>query len=197
MAYLPAFTRAKGLRLYRASNVRGFTLIELLASTLVLVIAVAGTANLFIRSNQVSASTNRRFSLQALVDQDLASIQRLNDRYTCVSGTACVIASGDPTKTGYFPDATNATSVAFFVNRCNYSSGDLVTGLKALINSNVPSPTGVAREIETDGDDGATNTTQRGAHRYRVNYRFINPTTTEEEFLRSVEFVPTAVSWCP
>ncbi|WP_216905487.1 type II secretion system protein [Synechococcus sp. CCY 0621] len=193
MAYLPAFTLAKDVRLCRASNGRGFTLIELLASTLVLVIAVAGTANLFIRSNQVSASTNRRFSLQALVDQDLASIQRLNDRYTCASGTACVIASGDPTRTGYFPDASNATSVAFFVNRCNYSAGDLVTGLAGLIGSNVPSPAGVTRTILSDGADGATNTTQRGAHRYRVNYSI----TDTGEGLRSVEFVPTAVSWCP
>ena len=81
----------------------GFTLVELLISSVLLVVALTGTSVLFMESNRSSAAASTRYNQQALVDTDLARVRRLNDRYTCVSGTCTSLGTVELGKNDFFP----------------------------------------------------------------------------------------------
>ncbi|MFS6826033.1 prepilin-type N-terminal cleavage/methylation domain-containing protein [Cyanobium sp. ATX-6F1] len=167
----------------------GFTLTELLVSVVVLGVVLAGTAQLFSRTNQMSASTNTRIRLQALVDQDISRVQRLNDRFTCgdltvATGGTCVIRGSDPTKIQYFPSVANG--ITNFQARC--SGTTLITDLVTELNATLPG------SLATEGITFAVNTgSQSAVHRYTVTYT----NTSTSEVLRQVSLTPTTVAWCP
>lgn len=190
----------------RRAGQAGFSLVEVLISSVILLVTLVGAVTISVTSSMDSYRTGLRYKKEAAIDADLAQIQRLNERYTCISGT-CLIQTGstDPMgKDDYFPNpvasslrpdddhdgVADAAEVPLknFQNRCRYlNSLDLVTPLKALIEATLPVPDGLQRTIAVDA------TTQAGAHRYTVTY--VDPTSNE--VMRQMTLVPSAVAWCP
>jgi type II secretory pathway pseudopilin PulG len=195
------FRTAGGLR----PEIRGgFTLVELLASALLLSIAVVGSVTLTQRSGITSSAATTRYRQQALVDADVARIRRLNDRYTCFSGTCTSAGTTDPGRNDYFPTPVgtppaNGTAGSNFENLCK--STGLITQLVADIGTTPPtalSNAGITYSIDTDNQGQQTvsefgTTVVRNLHRYTVIYT----NSTNGELLRRITLVPTTVSWCP
>lgn len=91
----------------RTRGARGFSLVELMVSSVLLVLALTGTSVLFIESNRSSAAATLRYRQQSLVDTDLARVRRLNDRYTCSSGTCSSLGTVELGKHDFFPQPIN------------------------------------------------------------------------------------------
>ncbi|QPN58975.1 prepilin-type N-terminal cleavage/methylation domain-containing protein [Synechococcus sp. CBW1002] len=204
-AYLLTATCRSGHR----SGEAGFNLIELLISSVILLITLVGAVTISVTSSMNSFRTGQRYEQEGAIDADLALIQRYNDRFTCRSGT-CEIhekdnSSAPPmTKDDFFPDAapsstqpdtnndgiadTAETALEAVQDRCRYLNNlDLVTELKALIETDLPVPTGLQRTIAVD------SATQGGAHRYTVTYTNL----ASNEVMRQMTLSPATVSWCP
>lgn len=71
----------------------GFTLVEILVGTVLLSIIAAGVAAIMAGGNTTSRQAGLQTQLDALIDQDLANIQSLNERYTCCPGS-CTADAG-------------------------------------------------------------------------------------------------------
>lgn len=165
---------------------QGFTLAEVLVAVVVVAIGVTGLVTI---TNTTSSSQVALKSAEGRADAvaaDIAELQRINDRFTCASGT-CLISGSDVNQNGYFPSGSSAQTS--FKGRCAYqSNSDLVTPLAALIptNSNASSAlsaSGVTRSIDTAN--------QGNAHLYTVTYAAGGQT------LATRTLVPTTAAWCP
>jgi hypothetical protein len=178
--------------------------VELMVSSVLLVLALTGTSVLFVESNRSSAATDTRYRQQALVDTDLARVRRLNDRYTCSSGTCTSLGAVELGKNDFFPPpvstAANGNSVAgsSFEALCNSTS--LITQLVANIGATPAALTtaGIAYSIDTanQGQQSVSEfgtTVVRNLHRYTITYT----NSRSGELLRRVTLVPTTVAWCP
>ncbi len=188
----------------RPRGARGFSLVELMVSSVLLVLALTGTSVLFIESNRSSAAATLRYRQQALVDTDLARVRRLNDRYTCSSGTCSSLGTVELGKHDFFPppvstDATgNSTAGNTFEALCN--STVLISQLVSDIGATPSTLTaaGVTYSIDTANQGQQTisefgTTVVRNLHRYTITYT----NSTSGELLRRVTLVPTTVAWCP
>lgn len=172
------------------------TLVELLVGSVILAFVIAGTARVFILNTVQSESTRLRYELQARIDRDMALVRRMNDRYTCASGTCTSQLSSDPSKDQYLPTFSMPMTISQtaivnnFEARCYYDNGtDLVSPLVAELNNTslLPVPTGLRRVAE------ASSATQQGVHRYSITYSRLDTS----EVLRKVILVPTTAGWCP
>ncbi|MCT0207758.1 prepilin-type N-terminal cleavage/methylation domain-containing protein [Synechococcus sp. CS-1332] len=182
----------------------GFSLVELMVSSVLLVLALTGTSVLFVESNRSSAAASLRYRQQALVDTDLARVRRLNDRYTCSSGTCTSLGTLELGKNDFFPLPTssaatgNSTAGNSFEALCNSTS--LITPLLADIGAAPSALTtaGITYQIDPNNQgqqtisEFGTNVT-RNLHRYTITYT----NSTSGELLRRVTLVPTTVAWCP
>jgi prepilin-type N-terminal cleavage/methylation domain-containing protein len=188
----------------RGAHAAGFSLVELMVSSVLLVVALTGTSILFMESNRSSAATTTRYNQQALVDSDLARVRRLNDRYTCFSGTCTSLGTAELGKNDFFPTPAsaavdgNSTAGAAFETLCN--STQLITPLVNQIGSTPAalSSAGISYSIDTNNQGQQTVSefgvnVVRNLHRYTITY--VNSSTGE--LLRRVTLVPTTVSWCP
>lgn len=162
-----------------------------MVASVLLVLSLTGTSILFIESNRSSAAATLRYRQQALVDTDLARVRRLNDRYTCASGTCTSLGTVEPGKNDFFPAPTstdadgNSAAGNTFEALCN--STGLITQLVADIG---PTPSGLTSAgISYIVDPN----NQGGVHRYMITYS----NSTSGEVLRRVMLVPTTVAWCP
>lgn len=173
-----------------------------MVSSVLLVMSLAGTAILFNEANRSSLAATTRYRQQALVDNDLARVRRLNDRYTCASGTCTSLGSTEIGKHGYFPTpltlAANSTAGNAFEALCN--STQLITQLVANIGSPPAalSSAGISYSIDT-ANQGQQTVNElgfnvvRNLHRYTITYS----NSSNGELLRTVVLVPTTVAWCP
>lgn len=181
------------------STSSGFNLVEILIASVILLISLVGAVEISGRSGMLGFLAGQRYEREAAIDEDLAIIQRMNDRFTCVSGICRVLPDdeGDMDKNDYFPNpiGTDAdgdgvadaqeSAVENVQNRCRHTGGlDLVTPLKTLLDA-LPQPAGLRRTITVDQPTGA--------HRYTVTYT----DTATNEVMRQMSLVPTAVAWCP
>ncbi|MCP9860830.1 MULTISPECIES: hypothetical protein [unclassified Cyanobium] len=177
----------------RQRPVSGFSLVELMVASLLLVLSLTGTSVLFMESNRSSAAASLRYRQQALVDTDLARVRRLNDRYTCASGTCTSLGAEELEKDDFFPAPTstaadgNSAAGNSFEALCQ--SNGLITQLVADIG---PTPSGLTAAGITYAVDPNN---QEGVHRYTITYSYTNSTSIE--VLRRVMLVPTTVAWCP
>ncbi|MEB3333227.1 MAG: hypothetical protein VKI83_12135 [Synechococcaceae cyanobacterium] len=172
------------------------TLVELLVGSVLLAFVIAGSARMFILNSVQSESMRLRYELQARIDRDMAVVRRMNDRYSCASGSCTSQRSTDPSKSQYLPSfsmpmtISETTIVNNFEARCYYKSGvDLVSPLVAELNNTtlLPVPSGLRRVAE------AGSATQQGVHRYSITYSRLDT----GEVLRKVILVPTTAGWCP
>ena len=171
----------------------GFTLVEVLVGGVVLSLAVIGAVgafNITINQTQNARARNER---QATVDQDLADVLQLNDRYSCANlpltgaaSTDCAVATADPGESGYTPGPVPTASYAGsgyqrFQNLC--SNNTLTAVLIANINA-ATDPAGINRNAEAD---------VAIPHLYWVTW---TDTATNLQ-LRRVSLTPTVARWCP
>lgn len=193
-----AITRG-GTRTTAGNASSGFNLVEILIASVILLISLVGAVEISGRSGMIGFLAGQRYEREAAIDEDLATIQRMNDRFTCVSGICRVLPDdeGDMDKNDYFPNpigtdadgdgvaAAQESAVENVQNRCRHTGGlDLATPLKTLLDA-LPQPTGLRRTITVDQPTGA--------HRYTVTYT----DTATNEVMRQMSLVPTAVAWCP
>lgn len=175
--------RAKARRWPTAAD--GFSLVEvMLAATLMVIVAVS-TAVLFTLSNKQTLESRVRQAEQSAISDDLATIQRLNDRYSCASGS-CRIATVDPGEDDYYP----GTAAARATIDAQCSSGALIDNLiTAIDTAATPASFGNLgirrRSASANSDDPATN-------RYMVTW-----SGSDGRQLRQVTLVPTMAGWCP
>ncbi len=188
----------------RCQGAAGFSLVELMVSSVLLVLALTGTSVLFVESNRSSAAAETRYRQQALVDTDLARVRRLNDRYTCSTGSCTSLGSVELGKHDFFPPpvstAANGNSSAgqLFEALCN--STGLITQLVADIGAPPAALTGAGITYSIDTANQGQQTVSefgtnvvRNLHRYTITYT----NGTSGELLRRVTLVPTTVAWCP
>ena len=189
----------------RASG--GFTVIEVIIAAVILLVSLAASVQISGRSGLIGLQVGQRYQKEAAIDSDLATIQRMNERFTCITGTCSIRADsqGAMDRNSYFPDplgtdldgdgvADNQESaVENFQDRCRYAIGlDLASPLKVLLDA-LPQPAGLQRTISVDGPPRVNVNGATGAHRYTVTYT----DTTTNEVLRQISLVPAAVAWCP
>jgi hypothetical protein len=178
--------------------------VELMVSSVLLVVALTGTSVLFIESNRSSAAATLRYRQQALVDTDLARVRRLNDRFTCSSGTCTSLGTVELGKNDFFPAPTstaatgNSTAGNAFEALCNSTS--LITQLVADIGiaPSALTAAGITYSIDTANQGQQTisefgTNVVRNLHRYTITYT----NSSSGELLRRITLVPTTVAWCP
>ncbi len=188
----------------RRAQPTGFTLVELLVSSVLLMVGLSGTSLLFQEANQSSAAASERYQQQALVDRDLARVRRLNDRYTCFSGTCSSLGSLELGKNDYFPTPTssaptgNSTAGDAFEALCkstgliNQLVADIGATPAALTTAGITYTIDTAHQGQQTISEFGTNVI-RNLHRYTITYTSLS----NGEQLRRVTLVPTTVSWCP
>ncbi len=188
----------------RSRGAGGFSLVELMVASVLLVVALTGTSVLFVESNRSSAAAETRYRQQALVDTDLARVRRLNDRYTCSSGSCTSLGSLELGKNDFFPPPTstaangNSSAGQLFEALCN-STGlitqlvtDIGTPPAALTTAGVSYSVDSANQGQQTVSEFGTNVV-RNLHRYTITYT----NSISGELLRRVTLVPTTVAWCP
>ncbi len=188
----------------RARGSDGFSLVELMVSSVLLVLALSGTSVLFAESNRSSAAATQRYRQQSLVDTDLARVRRLNDRYTCSSGTCTSLGTLELGKNDFFPPPTstettgNSAAGNAFEALCN--STGLITQLVANIGAASATLTAAGITYSIDSANQGQQTISefgtnvvRNLHRYTITYT----NSSSGELLRRVSLVPTTVAWCP
>lgn len=176
----------------RAPNhqTQGFSLIEVVVAAGLLIIVAVGSALLFVLSNRQTVSTRDREEQQSAISDDVAAIQRLNDRYSCTAGAnSCAVASYDPNEDQYYPSGSSNNTT--FNDLCK--NGGLITNLLTTIN-NTARPTsftrlGITRNSATAVSDPSG---EPMTHRYTVTW-----VNSNAQQLRQVTLVPTVANWCP
>jgi Tfp pilus assembly protein PilV len=83
---LPIVLRNRRLRHHPDSN-RGIGLVEPLVLTLLLMIVIGATANVFNSINRRTLSTQQQVVMQAAIDDNVRQIKTLARQFTCCSGT--------------------------------------------------------------------------------------------------------------
>ena len=163
----------------------GFSLVEVMLAAALMVIVAVGTTVLFTLSNSQTLQSRARQGEQAAISDDLATIQRLNDRYSCASGS-CAIAASDPGENDYYPDT--AADRATVDAQCNSGAliDNLITAIKSAATPASFGNLGIRRRpASASSDDPATN-------RYTVTW-----SSSDGRQLRQVTLVPTMAGWCP
>lgn len=181
------------------SEAAGFSLVELMISTVIFAIVTAGSLGMFTISTRQANLTRQLQEEEFAIRLDLATIQTLNDRFTCASGSCQIDTDGAPPGQGeYYPSTTDAQtnfatlcSVGGFTVLPTTSGVNYGTGLLSLISSNAIAATasmkrlGISRTVSAD-------TTSPTAHRYTVTW-----TGADSTVLRQISLVPTTAAWCP
>ena len=172
----------------------GYSLVELLISALLFAIIGTGSVTLFSLTVRQQARTEGMQAEQFAISIDEANLQRMNDRFTCQSGT-CLIKTGTaPNQNEYYPVVGSAAETVF-LGLCKPASisakalsDDLVTLINATNRTAQMQQLGITRlavrEAETVG--------QPFAHRYTITWR-----SADNAILRQITLAPTAAGWCP
>ena len=194
-------TRAKPAPVARLLSARrgshyeaGFSLVEIMISTVILAMVSAGSLGMFTVTTRQATISRLLQEEEFAIRMDLASIQNMNDRFTCYSGTCQIDTVGAaPGQAEYYPD--NALALVKFNDLCSSSallvvpSASYGSGLVTLINATAR-PTelvslGITRTVTVD----ATSPT---ASRYTVTWN-----SSDGSLLRQINLTPTAAAWCP
>jgi len=177
----------------RGVSSSGYSLVEIIIATLVFVIAGAGAVSLFTLVTRQSSMTQSQQEEQFATAIDEGAIIRLNDRYTCASGTCTAgTSTSSPGENGYYPDQLAA--VNSFKSLCNAATStdrslvdDLVAQIQSLPVTSQMARLGVIRQVNEESETVAPL-----AHRYRVAW-----ISRDGEILRQITLTPTAAAWCP
>ncbi|MEB3332401.1 MAG: hypothetical protein VKI83_07925 [Synechococcaceae cyanobacterium] len=141
-------------------------------------------------------SANQSLTQQRGIEDDMAMIRDLGDRYSWCTGEGSISPSSSSTCSAsspggsldYVPRNTGSgtsvgTQLASFSAACDASSGStdsLNANLISAINAR-SAPSGLSREVSSD---------DVAAHRLRITYR-------ADGFSRTMVYTPPVVAWCP
>ena len=172
----------------------GFSLIELMIATLIFAMVTAGSLGMFTITTRQANLTRKLQEEEFAIRIDLATIQAMNDRFTCASGS-CQIdnEAAPPGQAEYYPSTTSAATQ--FNTLCSTGALSVVpnasygTGLVSLINATARTSQMVSLGINRSA---SADTTSAQAHRYTVTW-----TGSDGSMLRQISLVPTAAAWCP
>jgi type II secretory pathway pseudopilin PulG len=172
----------------------GYSLVELLVSALLFAIIGTGSVTLFSLTVRQQTRTEGLQAEQFAISIDEANLQRMNDRFTCQSGT-CVIKTGTaPNQNEYYPLVGSAAEATFLALCSPTSSGApaLADPLVALINAAPPTVQMARLGISRQAVREAETVAQPFAHRYTITWR-----SRDDTILRQNTLVPTTAGWCP
>lgn len=185
-------------------GVEGFTIIELLIAGVLTALVVGGTATTLIIANRTSSRGGLQTKLETLIDQDLAAIRDLNDRFTCCPGSctanaatiATAVASGScSTSTAgnqnyYAPNqplGTATTATQSFRTAC--IDATIATSLASEFPAVPAAPSGTTLTRST--------VTQVDAAAHRLQWTYTATVNGSTAITRVVNLVPTVAAWCP
>jgi type II secretory pathway pseudopilin PulG len=193
------FAHAKLRQVHKPSIHEGLTIVELLVAMIIMSLAILGATSIVNIGLKGLKSSETNYDVQNLIDRNMSEIESISDRYVCTS-TVCSVMSATPNKDAYV-DPTNSASWSSFEARCKQDdfpdtngSEDLISPLADYIDTNVPEPTGVYREIQVHGG-GTSGSTGIGRIKHMtVQYRNQNSSGL---VLRNSTIIPTIVAYCP
>lgn len=179
--------------LFPQSSFAGFSIVEGLIASVVVIVAVLGTAAAFNLITSSIAGTSSKNAVATAIDKDISMIKDLSSRYT-----SCVVPSGSVPANGacdvsnnlsayYFPQSTLETEKNKFFAACRSStaSSHITAGFVTAINALPKLESGVIRKpaVREDGADPKN-------HSIIVEYQ-VNGST-----VRLVKVSPVVSSWC-
>ena len=179
----------------KCSNHGGLTLVELLVSLLLISFAIITASSLISYGVFGLRKTEDNYDTQNLIDRNISSIESMADRYTCDGGT-CTVQASVPSKTGYI-NPNNSADWDDFKSRCEQTAlttppTDLISPLASYIDTNLPSPAGLHRDIQVNGsgDDIGIGRIKHMTVQYRLG-------NANGLMIRNSTIIPTIVSYCP
>jgi len=189
---------------------------EMLLACGLMALLLGGAATTLAVANRSSARQGTLSQLDALIDQDLATIQALDRRFTCCVGSPCTATADtisaaatcrdaggvyrSPGNENYYsprqsqtPTAAQTAQWTTFSAAC--SNGTIGTTFQGLIAALPAASTaaGLSRTIST----GTANSDQRLANRLQITYTGTIPNDNRAVITRVVNLVPIAANWCP
>lgn len=170
---------------------QGYSLVELLVSGLLFAIIGTGGVALFNLTVRQQTRTEGMQAEQFAISIDSANLQRMNDRYTCQTGT-CLIKSGTPpNQNEYYPLVGSAAETTFLA-LCRPAAGaraladDLVTLINTTARTSQMIQLGITRSAVRETE------TVPFAHRYTITWR-----SRGNVILHQNTLAPTTAGWCP
>ena len=165
----------------------GFSVAEAIVSAGVLTISSVALISVFTSSVESVKSINNRDAVSAAINADLAETQKLNDYYTCLTGSCSVrsLVESPPSKYMYAPSPDNSVAYAIFAAFCKNSPTNLSQGLVnelGAISTISPNITRTASLHPNNGSNG---------HLYIVEWS--PPEGPKTQIILS----PTVSQWCP
>jgi Tfp pilus assembly protein PilV len=164
----------------------GFSLVEMMIAAVLMVVATIGTVGMFNYGISQNSSSRGKQEEQSAISEDVADIQRINDRYTCSSEEACAVASSDPGEDSYYPEGAEPSPS--FNAAC--LDGTLLDNLIDTIESTATPAAfrtlGITRSVS------ASVSSDVRYNRYTVTW-----SNTAGTRLRQITLVPTVAGWCP
>ena len=165
----------------------GFSVAEAIVSAGILTVSSVALISIFTSSVESVKSISSRDAVSAAINADLGEIQRLNDYYTCLTGSCSVtsLVESPPTKYMYAPSPDKSVAYATFAALCKNTSKNLSQGIVdelGAITTITPNITRTARLHPNNGSNG---------HLYIVEW--IPPEGAQIQIILS----PTVSQWCP
>ena len=182
---MPSIRQLK-VKKHRAGEA-GFSLAEAIVSAGVLTISSVALISVFTSSVESIKDINNRDTVSAAINADLAEIQRLNDYYTCMSGS-CEVANLElppPTKYQYAPDSNNSAAYPTFASLCKNTPTNLSQGLVNELGASTTITPNITRTASLHPNNGSNG------HLYIVEWS--PPEGPKTQIILS----PTVSQWCP
>jgi type II secretory pathway pseudopilin PulG len=164
----------------------GFSLVEMMMAAVLMVIATIGTVGLFNYGISQNSSSRGKQEEQSAISEDVAIIQRINDRYSCSNEQACAVASSDPGEDSYYPEGPEPSPVFNAACLDGTLLDNLISTIRATATPGTFTSLGISRTVKPTANSAARY------NRYTVTWR--NRAGTR---LRQITKVPTVAGWCP
>ena len=184
------------LQLHPSQAEAGFSLVEMIVAVALLVVASVGSLVVFNIATRQNNQSRDKQEEQSAISADLATIQSMNDRYSCSdSGAetlACTVSDSDPGENDYYAGVSAPSAASNLVDEA-CDDGSLIDALVEEVDE-LEAPAaferlGINRNVEatpTEDDD-------RSPLRYTVTWSKNSGQTQ----LRQITLVPTVANWCP
>lgn len=187
---MPSIRQLKAKK-HQASEA-GFSLAEAVVSAGILTVSSVALISVFTSSVESVKNINSRDAISAAINADLAETQRLNDYYTCLSGS-CEVANLElppPTKYDYAPSPNSFAAFTTFAGLCKNTPSNLSQALVERLGSSTTiqpknSTIAITRTARLHPNNGSNG------HLYIVEW--IPPGGPTTQIILS----PAVSQWCP
>ena len=176
------------------NNGGGFSLVEVIVSVVLLAVFTVAIMSVFNSSISTMRSSTELDATAAAISADLAVIERMNDYYSCPTGSCSVgnLSNAPPNKYEYAPSASDAAASTAFLALCTNNPANLsvelvnTIGASATITANNGiSPIAISRTAKLHPDNGV--------NRYLYIVEWTPPMGAKRQIILS----PTVAQWCP